>query len=58
MKKCINKTHVEGYVYQHSLKKTVSGPNSAHPGTEFISGNLDVAPITLVSISKPFTLLM
>lgn len=43
MKKCINKTHVEGYVYQHALKKTISGPNSAHPGTEFISGNLDVA---------------
>lgn len=43
MKKCINKSHIEGYVYQHSLKKTVSGPNSAHPGTEFISGNLDVA---------------
>lgn len=41
--KLVNKTHVEGYVYQHSLEKKVSGPNSAKPGTEFISGNLDVA---------------
>lgn len=40
--KLVNKTHVEGYVYQHTLELKVSGPNSAHPGTEFISGNLDV----------------
>ena len=37
-----NKTHVEGYVYQHTLELKTSGPNSAKPGTEFISGNLDV----------------
>ena len=43
MKKMNNKTHIEGRIYQNGLKKTVSGPNSAHPGTEFISGNLDIA---------------
>lgn len=40
--KLTNKTHVEGYVYQHTLELKTSGPNSAKPGTEFISGNLDV----------------
>ena len=40
--KLTNKTHIEGYVYQHTLEKKVSGPNSNNPGTEFISGNLDV----------------
>ena len=41
--KLTNRTHIEGLVYQHSLEVKVSGPNSATPGTEFISGNLDVA---------------
>ena len=41
MKLC-NRTHVEGYVYQHTLEKKISGPNSANPGTEYITGNLDV----------------
>ena len=40
--KLTNKTQVEGYVYQHSLEKKVSGPNSNNPGTEYIAGNLDV----------------
>ena len=43
MKKMINKSHIEGKVYQHTLELKTSGPNSAHPGTQFISGNLDVA---------------
>ena len=42
MKKMNNKCHLEGAVYQHALTKKVSGPNSAHPGVEFISGNLDI----------------
>lgn len=41
--KMINKVHVEGYLYQHSLEKKESGPNSKNPGTVFISGNVDVA---------------
>lgn len=43
MKKIINKTHVEGYLYQHSLEMKESGPNSKNPGTVFISGNVDIA---------------
>lgn len=41
--KLTNKTHIEGLVYQHTLEKKISGQNSKTPGTEFISGNLDVA---------------
>ena len=41
--KMINATHIEGLLYQHTLEKKVSGPNSANPGTEFISGNIEIA---------------
>lgn len=43
MKAMINKTHVEGLLYQHTLEIKTSGPNSAKPGTVFISGNVDIA---------------
>ena len=33
--KMINRTHVEGVLYQHSLEMKVSGPNSAKPNTEY-----------------------
>lgn len=42
-KKMINASHIEGVVYQHSLEVKVSGPDSKNPGTEFISGVLEVA---------------
>ena len=42
-KKLINVTHLEGVLYQHDLKLNTSGPNSAHPGTEYISGNIEIA---------------
>ena len=42
-KKLINATHLEGVLYQHDLKLNTSGPNSAHPGTEYISGNIEIA---------------
>ena len=41
--KIINKTHIEGYLYQHSLEMKESGPNSKNPGTVFITGNVDLA---------------
>ena len=40
MKSMINKTHIEGLLYQHTLEVKKSGPNSAKPGTIFISGNI------------------
>lgn len=43
MKKMINASHIEGVVYQHSLELKVSGPDSKNPGTEFISGVLEIA---------------
>ena len=43
MKQMINKTHIEGLLYQHDLQLKVSGENSKNPGTEFISGTIEVA---------------
>ena len=39
----INSTHIEGYVYEHSLELKVTGENSKNPGTEYIAGNLNIA---------------
>lgn len=43
MRKTINQTHIEGYVYESKLEVKVSGPNSKNPGTEFINGTLSIA---------------
>lgn len=43
MKSMINRTHIEGLVYEHTLELKVTGPNSKNPGTEFISGKLSIA---------------
>ena len=43
MRNCINRTHIEGYVYDHKLEKRISGETSKNPGTEFIMGTLNVA---------------
>lgn len=43
MKKCINTTHVSGYLYEHKLELRESGPNSKNPGTQFIMGTIDIA---------------
>ena len=44
MKKAmINKTHIEGLLYQHDLEFKVTGEKSKNPGTEFISGNIEIA---------------
>ena len=43
MKKMINATHIEGALYQHDLTLKKSGENSKNPGTEFISGNIEIA---------------
>ena len=39
----LNRTHIEGVLYQHSLQKKVTGENSQKPGTEFITGTIEVA---------------
>lgn len=43
MKNMINKAHVEGYLYEHSLEQKVSGPNSKKPNTPFIAGEIKIA---------------
>ena len=43
MKSMINRTHIEGSLYQHNLELKVTGENSKNPGTEFISGNVEIA---------------
>ena len=43
MRAVVNKSHIEGYIYEHTLESKVSGPNSKNPGTAFISGNLSIA---------------
>jgi hypothetical protein len=43
MKNMINKTHIEGLLYEHALELRVSGPNSKNPGTEFIMGTVSIA---------------
>jgi hypothetical protein len=43
MKKMVNNTHIEGVLYQHDLALKVTGENSKNPGTEFITGNIEIA---------------
>lgn len=43
MRNIINKTHIEGILYEHALELKVSGPQSKNPGTQFISGTISVA---------------
>ena len=43
MRKTINQTHVEGYLYEHKLQLRVAGENSKNPGTQFIMGTIDIA---------------
>lgn len=43
MRNMINKSHIEGLIYEHALELKVSGPNSKTPGTQFITGTLSIA---------------
>ena len=43
MKNMINKTHIEGYLYEHALEMKESGPNSKNPGTKYITGTVSIA---------------
>lgn len=41
--KLTNQTHVEGYVYEHSLELKTAGAQAKNPGVQFINGMLSVA---------------
>ena len=43
MKRMINQSHLEGYLYEHALELRESGPNSKNPGTKFIMGTVSIA---------------
>lgn len=43
MKACLNRSFIEGYIYEHALELKASGPNSKTPGTQFIAGTLSIA---------------
>ena len=43
MKSMINRSHIEGLLYEHALELRTSGPNSKNPGTEFIMGTVSIA---------------
>lgn len=43
MMKLKNDMHIEGLLYQHNLEKKISGAKSANPGTEYITGTIDIA---------------
>ena len=43
MRKIVNKTHIEGFLYEHNLEEKVTGEKSKNPGTAYIAGNLKVA---------------
>lgn len=43
MRKMINKTYIEGLLYENKLELKVSGEHSKNPGTKFISGTIDIA---------------
>lgn len=38
-----NEVHVEGYIYESSLEKKVTGEKSKNPGTTYITGTLSIA---------------
>lgn len=41
--KMINRTRIEGLLYEHDLKMKETGPNSKVPGTKYITGTISVA---------------
>ena len=42
MKKMINKSNIEGLLYETTLEEREAGPNARQPGAKYISGNLSI----------------
>ena len=42
-KNFINQTHIEGYLYEHTLETKVTGDTSKNPGTTYITGTVSIA---------------
>lgn len=43
MKEFLNRVHLEGRIFSHTLQKRVAGEQSKNPGTEYIGGVLNIA---------------
>lgn len=43
MKNMINKSHIEGLLYEHALELKTSGPNSKTQAHRYISGTISIA---------------
>lgn len=43
MKATMNRAHIEGLLYNHSLEVKVTGERSKNPGTQFITGSIEIA---------------
>lgn len=43
MKNMINRTHIEGWLYDNDLALKETGPTSKNPGTQYISGTVQIA---------------
>ena len=56
-KKMINQTHIEGALYQHDLTLKVTGENSKNPGTEYISGIIEIATDDVGTANATFNVL-
>lgn len=39
----INQTHIAGILYESKLEMKETGPNSKNPGTQYITGSIDIA---------------
>lgn len=42
MKKMINRSHIEGLIYESSLEEQTAGVNAKNPGSKYISGTISV----------------
>lgn len=42
-KNILNKTHIEGFLYEHDLELKVTGEKSKNPNTEYIAGSISIA---------------
>lgn len=43
MRDNLNKCHIEGRIFKHTLQSRVTGENAKNPGTPYIQGQVDVA---------------
>lgn len=43
MRRNLNKTYIEGYLYEHNLELKEAGPTAKNPGAQFIQGDISIA---------------